>query len=270
MWSTGLLHWVRDLDYGNVPGWVGAGSLLLAYRVFLRDRITAQRNQVDLVGVWMKTEWEQRMFPQPRVEEGSFTLFLRNGSHLPVRVEQVAYEFATSWWVRDLAQWTDEMPIWSAEPGTGVVQMYLIAIEIPPDETRTVGPQKFNFAHLAPEHADQLDFAEGRGISYRIRWVLIADNANRRWEVQPGRRTRRLRWYSRRRRDYPLHWQHRITWLMRRLPHWLKEQHADWRAGRRARVVEESRQESTLGVDQDHAVARPSKVDQKRTEVDQH
>jgi len=34
--------------------------LLLAFRIFLRDRTNAERRQVDLVGIWNRPEFELR------------------------------------------------------------------------------------------------------------------------------------------------------------------------------------------------------------------
>jgi hypothetical protein len=48
-----------DLDCGNVPAWLGAGSLILACLVFMRDRTSSERAQVDLVGAWATVEYER-------------------------------------------------------------------------------------------------------------------------------------------------------------------------------------------------------------------
>jgi hypothetical protein len=40
------------LDLGDVPSWIGAGSLLLAFRIFLKDRSRSDRTQVDALGIW--------------------------------------------------------------------------------------------------------------------------------------------------------------------------------------------------------------------------
>jgi hypothetical protein len=217
--------WLTDLDYGNVPAWLGLGTLLLALRVFLRDRTTAARSQIDLVAVWMRPEWEPQLPGQrkDRIEDARITQFIRNGSALPVDVVQVAYDVTTEWWVKDQDQTPDQVETWTPTAGTGRVQFYLGPVRIPPMETWENQPQPVNLAHLAPEHADQLSPATG-GVDYKIRWVLILDSAGRRWEACPGRKTRRLRWYSFRRRDYPREWQHRITWARRRFPHWVREQ----------------------------------------------
>lgn len=231
MLPNGFVNWLRDLDYGSVPAWLGAGSLLLAYRIFLRDRTATQRSQIDLLGVWMQVQWERRLPDGPIVDELQISKFIRNGSELPVDVVQVAYDITTRWWVRDLAQWRDDFPVWMPSPGTGHVRFYQEHIRVPPDETWRSVAEPVNVAHLAPEHADQIDLIKGG--HYEIRWVLIADNAGRRWEVRPGRTARRLRWYSRRKRDYPHDWQHRHSIALRRLPHWIREKLEETNARKR-------------------------------------
>ncbi|HJQ08047.1 MAG TPA: hypothetical protein VJ836_01040 [Candidatus Saccharimonadales bacterium] len=204
--------WLKDLDYGTVPAWLTGFSLLLAFQIFLRDRRSADRSQVDQIGVWLKLEYERVAPEGARVENGKFTRFVRNGSALPVEIVQIAFDIHTRWMVRDLAQWRDELPVWDVKPGTGVVQMYSGRVRVAPEETWDSGPQEVNFAHLAPEHADQLDLIEG--LSYEIRWVLMVDNAGRRWEMRPmvGGAARRIRWWSRRRHDYPVEWKNKVTY----------------------------------------------------------
>jgi hypothetical protein len=61
-----------NLAWGSVPAWLGAVSLLLAFRIFWRDRSNAERSQVDLVGAWGTTEYERRSpDPSERVEQVS-------------------------------------------------------------------------------------------------------------------------------------------------------------------------------------------------------
>jgi hypothetical protein len=76
---------LHDLDWGNVPAWLGAGSLILADVVFMCDRTNSDRVQVDLVGAWATVAYE-RSAPDvsPRVETGLVTGHMRNASELPV------------------------------------------------------------------------------------------------------------------------------------------------------------------------------------------
>jgi hypothetical protein len=219
---------MTDLDYGTVPGWLAGFSLLLAFRIFRLDRRAAERAQVDLIGVWLELKYE-RAAPTDarRVETGTFTRFVRNGSATPVEVVQIAFSIRTKWMVRDLAQWRKALQVWEIKPGTGNLQMYSGHVRVPPGETWDSGPQEVNFAHLAPEHADQIDISDG--LSYEIRWVLLIDNSGKRWEIRPmaGGPARRIMWWSRRRRDYPIEWKNRATF-------WLAVQYHKLRARMRA------------------------------------
>ena len=63
--------WLKSLDYGSVPAWIGALSLLLAFRIFVGDRRSADRSQADQVGVWLKLEYERAAPEDPRIETGN-------------------------------------------------------------------------------------------------------------------------------------------------------------------------------------------------------
>jgi hypothetical protein len=79
-------------DWGNVPAWLGAVSLLLAFRIFLRDRGTRQRAQVERVGVWWKIEREVS-FPgdSHRVDDAKIRTYVRNASDLPIEASLIAW-----------------------------------------------------------------------------------------------------------------------------------------------------------------------------------
>ncbi|MDP9223669.1 MAG: hypothetical protein M3P18_07395, partial [Actinomycetota bacterium] len=152
-----------DLDWGNVPAWLGAGSLILAYLVFMRDRTSSERAQVDLVGAWTTVEYE-RSAPDvsPRVESGMVTGHVRNASELPVRVAQIAYKVELRWMVEDLAQshLPDGPGVWSPQAGTEPWPHFQDNILVPPQETKEL---RFgvNVAHMAPEGAVQLHLLDG-------------------------------------------------------------------------------------------------------------
>ena len=57
-------------------------------------------------------------------------------------------------------------------------------------------PYEVNFAHCAPKAAQ---LAPLRGVWCEIDWLLILDNAGRKWEIRPSRggRVRGLAWYRR-------------------------------------------------------------------------
>ncbi len=214
------------LDWGNVPAWVGAISLLLAFRIFLRDRATADRAQVDKIGVWWEIDRPLALHNQPRIETVKVRLLARNGSDLPVELRYVAWEIDTQWWLPDvaLAHLEPEDPeypgVWSLERGVKRDRLFTGPIRIPPEKTYQGDWQEHNIAHLAPENASQLDFTI-EGVQCILRWCLITDNAGRRWRTRhsAGRRPRRVRWYSRRGVDYPYEWKHPLTMRLTRIRH---------------------------------------------------
>jgi hypothetical protein len=230
MWVSEVLGWAKSLDYGSVPGWVGVGSLLLAIKVFLRDRAAAQRSQVEQVGVWVDLQWERRVPDEPLVLEGSMEWSVRNGNALPIDIVQIVYDVNTLWWVRDEEQWSDALPVWRPAPGTEPITFVPGKLRVPPMETFKSGRQPFHLGGRQPEEAVQLDLIGG--LSYEIHWVLIADSRGGRWIQRPGRRPQHLRWFSRRPRTLPKEWQGHVVWGLRRFPHWIREERQRRRAER--------------------------------------
>jgi hypothetical protein len=132
------------LDWGSVPAWLGAGSLLLAFRIFWRDRSNAERAQVDLVGAWGTTEYERRSpDASERVEHVKVHLFIRNASELPVEVTQLACDLETTWLVPD-----GEFAYRSVA-GVQPHRSFSDPIVVAPQDTWD-GSYDFNIAHLAP------------------------------------------------------------------------------------------------------------------------
>lgn len=196
------------VDWGNVPAWLGAGSLLLAFMIFIRDRRNSDRTQIDRVGVWFTETYERRMpgvgEDQGRVEEADIQVHLRNASDLPVDVAQLAYEVRTSWMVPD-APPGSLVPAYAVTAGEGGVLQLLNDFRVPPGETLDL-PSRVNVAHLAPERAVQLSLIQG--VKVTARWLLLVDNVGRRWVVRPrAGRAKRWRWYRRRREEHwPSRW----------------------------------------------------------------
>jgi hypothetical protein len=94
---------VPHVDLGTVPSWLGAGSLLLAFVIFFRDRGNSDRTQVDRLGTWFTEKYERRVpglsKDQGRVEEAAIEVHVRNASDLPLHVVQLAYEVRTAWMI---------------------------------------------------------------------------------------------------------------------------------------------------------------------------
>ncbi|MEV4079794.1 hypothetical protein AB0J43_05835 [Nonomuraea fuscirosea] len=191
-------------DWGSVPAWLGAGSLWLAFSVFSRDRANAARHQVDHVGIWFTPVYDRRFPPSERVEECEITVHARNASHLPVRVVQLAWQVNSRWMVQS-AEHTSELPAYQTVEGINNSLQFNNDVLLPPDstiETKT----NVNVAHQAPEAGVQLDLI--RGIECEVEWILIIDNAGRRWETHPGRpgRAKLMRWYHVRKEYQPRDW----------------------------------------------------------------
>jgi hypothetical protein len=67
-------------DMGNVPSWIGTVSLLLAFRIFLRDRGKSDRVQVDAVGIWGDIEREAVLPGKPRTDDVKVQIHIRNAT----------------------------------------------------------------------------------------------------------------------------------------------------------------------------------------------
>jgi hypothetical protein len=135
------------LDWGNVPSWLGAGSLLLAVVVFLQDRRSADRGQVDLIGAWGTTAYECRAPNDPElVVKATIHPHIRNASQLPIEVKQLALEVHTTWLVPD-----GEL---AYKPVAGVSphRCFVYDLRIPPQHTwnNSDTPYEVNLAHLVP------------------------------------------------------------------------------------------------------------------------
>lgn len=179
----------------DIPALLSGFSVLLAFIVFIRDRMNQDRRQVDRVGAWASATYEPREpMGQPRVENGTVLAHIRNASELPIRIRKIAYRTTTTWLVPDEGQdgLPDGVGIWTPTPGTVPVRTFHDDVVIPPGKTAKL-PFDVNVAHTAPVGATQLDLL--RGIDCHVDWLLVLDNAGRRWHVRPerGRRARRVR-----------------------------------------------------------------------------
>lgn len=211
------------LDWGNVPAWAGALSLLLAFRLFIRDRNTAERRQVDSVGVWWEVERTAVMPGEPGNDDVKVRLLARNGSELPIELSYVAFEIETRWSVPDYDQaWFDpEDPhypgVWKIERGTEPHRMFVGPINIAPQSTFEGSWASANLSHLAPASNSSLDFTV-EGVRCVLRWALVTDNAGRRWQTRhrKGRQAKRIRWFSLRPAWSPMAWQSPVRLLVRR------------------------------------------------------
>lgn len=193
-----------------MPAWLGAGSLLLAFRIFLRDRSRADREQVDKVGVWWTCEAESDDLIKVQ-------WYFRNGTELPLQIRTVSWRHRVEWRV----PWVD--PVGERE---GTIPMKAVTLPQPfahshhrlaPQETLSVVPYSLWLEEPPPDVPDyrwlekpqpDATVSTRDGISCVIDYMLVVDNAGRRWEVRPerGGPAMRVRWYSWRGRFYPTDW----------------------------------------------------------------
>jgi hypothetical protein len=191
-----VLEWVGEADWGSVPGWLGALSLILAFVIFRRDRQNADRSQVDLVGAWGEATYGRRA-PDTKTPIQDLTatvhMHMRNASDLPVIVKQLAYEVHTRWAVKE----SDYS--WKIVDAAEPIRAFVYDIQLAPDETKDLTPSEHNVAHLTPTGANQLDMING--VTVRAAWLLVIDTAGRRWVVEPHKSGRakkvRRRWRPR-------------------------------------------------------------------------
>jgi hypothetical protein len=192
-------------DWGSVPAWLGAGSLLLAFRIFLKDRANADRRQVDNVGAWCELhhlpppDSGQHGSPPPTDDRQQdsplrIKLFLRNGNKLPIQVARTASRVRTPRLDSASAELgrvrTVRWPLVSVAP-LATWESETVAIPIIEEEQRA--------------WLDRRDEA-----ACWILWTLVIDNSGRVWETRhvKGRQARRVRWWSKRRQEYPLAWRY--------------------------------------------------------------
>jgi hypothetical protein len=196
-------------DMGTVPAWLGAGSLLLAFRIFLRDRSRSDRAQVDGVGVWGVIQRGGGDRPGRTLhDEVKVRIVIRNATDLPIEVHQVAFTFQTKWVVAPTD--VDDIAVRALGGTTGKTDMlrFMGPTGIAPRETTDGSWVTVNLARLAPVDGARLSIYSD-GVKCVIMHALIVDNAGRRWEARQkqGKSAKRIRWYSRPGKSYPMEWQ---------------------------------------------------------------
>lgn len=195
-------------DFGDVPSWIGAGSLLLAFRIFLKDRSRSDRAQVDTVGIWGDIERGTVLPGGSRNDGVKVQMHIRNAADLPIEVHQVAFSFNTQWGipVGDASQ-----PVHKFVPGKADVMRTMTPVGVAPRKKWSGSWVPINLTHTAPADDAELSFLSD-GVKCVITYALITDNAGRRWETRQrqGKLAKRIRWYSRTGEYYPLEWQNPV------------------------------------------------------------
>ena len=183
------MDWAGDMDWGTVPGWLGAGSLILAFVIFRRDRRNAERSQVDLVGAWGEGAYELVKPGEGEDSKATISMHLRNASELPVVVRQLAYEVHWRWLLR-----VKEHPVAPVhDEGDAAKRGFFEDVQLAPGETKDLTSRAFDLSRRGSRKV--VPFG---GVTVQVSWLLMIDNAGRRWVVKPNkgsRATRVRRWW---------------------------------------------------------------------------
>ena len=177
------------LDWGDVPTWLTAGSILIGVEELRRRRMDDERQQVDQVSLWCEPGSTVSGSPSPAV------LHIANAAATPARVLSVGV-LVTDQDKRGLEQL---QPLRSA-----------VTLE---SGGRVAHPLALPGTGASPTAQPVLTW---------IAWALVIDNAGRVWRTRHsrGRRAKRLRWWSRDRLLYPYEWTYPapVAWLDARVP----------------------------------------------------
>ncbi len=175
------------VDWGDVPTWLTAGSILIGVEELRRRRMDDERQQVDQIALWCTQPEDTGSGPSPAV------LHISNAGPMPARVLGVAV-LVTDPGKRRLYEVQALPAAVTLEPGGRISQ----PLAIP--GTPAPGPPVLSW----------------------VCGALVIDNAGRVWRTRHsrGRRARRLRWWSRDRLHYPYEWIYPapVAWLDARVP----------------------------------------------------
>lgn len=177
---------MHEVDWGNVPAWFGAASLLLAFRLFLRDRESSERAQIDQIAVWCIVKEHPDMTDRLRLQ-----WYYRNASILPVQIVAAYHSVRVSWLVPS-APGERAGELVTSQPLPTNSRAAMIPGIIPPGDTveeldsiyiEDVRPTPHSFPY-PPKPGECI-----------IDGILIIDNAGRRWDCRPlsGKFARRVR-----------------------------------------------------------------------------
>ena len=194
---TALLCPMPFPAWGDVPSWLAAGSLLLAFRVFTRDRTNLARQQVDSIGWW----------PLLTVDESDpdvlkVTWCIQNASELPIDIDYFEFTPKSYWHIPGKhveAEWGGKrytLSPYDIRAGLDVeYQFFFSDIHIPPKEVWKSSNIRVGVKPQRPKDADRVMLEKTNCV---VKICCITDNAGRRWRVLPGRgqRAKRHRWYS--------------------------------------------------------------------------
>jgi hypothetical protein len=179
-----MLHWLHSLKLGTVPDWFAGPALILALLIFRKDRRTAERAQIDLVGIWVKRV-SQPLDSAPTV---TLNYCIRNGSSLPVYLSTLLLSVHASWQSKEGAYVSRRFgvsPTLSPSPW-GSKHQPGGAVE-PGDEWNGT----CNANVVVPADARSLR------VKASVHGATLMDNAGREWIVRPNKGSAK-RWSSHR------------------------------------------------------------------------
>src|SRR5262245_25668658 len=151
------------VDLGNVPEWLAAGSLILAFVIFGLDRRNRSRAQVDALGVWTSVSYAAQSPPTPPgpVGEVSTTVYARNSASVPIRVLQLACVVRTVWMVADPTSSTagpQGLATWRPKPGLDPpVRFFVGPFTVAPGKQEDRSGQ-YDVEHMRPQGGERLDW----------------------------------------------------------------------------------------------------------------
>ena len=182
-----LIDW-KDVEWGTVPAWVAAGSLLLAFRIFLRDRSAGERSQVEQVAAWASVEGEPQAVPgYPDLMKASLRLKVKNASDLPVHIVDFTWESRLH--TRD-----DDAHVGAFFGHNPNEQLHTGYRVLGPEETWTVKGEFFAlWWKPAPPNEDRIPLT----FDLLITKVLLVDAAGRKWIVLPTKGSpKKVLWFN--------------------------------------------------------------------------
>ena len=185
-----------DLDpawWGSVPAWLGAGSLILAYTVFRRDRVNAERRQVDPPALGQPRSTSDA-FLEPhewRSAKSSGTFAMQ--ASCPFALGRLRTGLRPPGWWRTKSSRCPKVVHGCPNRARGRIARSRKTWTRCPPERRTTSRSPSTW-HIWPHRSRSSWRTRADGVTPRVDWLLVVDNAGRKWEVRPetGRSAKRV------------------------------------------------------------------------------
>lgn len=177
---------LSNLDWGTVPAWLGAGSLLLAFKIFLNDRTKSKRDQIEKVGIWTTVVRAASRVPEhPDLMQLDVRYLVKNASTLPVYL-------AGLHWRSEVFQ-RNSSSNYVVHHDHSQSRNLSWPTPIGPDETWT-SPGYVRAIWIASLDREE-EFPIALNLS--VTRALLVDAAGRKWICYPGKsRARPVRWFN--------------------------------------------------------------------------